>query len=141
MQNSIRLHHLRPCGLFIVLLGSTGCVTWSAANPIPAPAPTTTTGTQGTETLRVTRTDGTVVELQHAVFTTDSVTGIVNLQKGETAGLTVATRVAIPADSVRRVEFKHVSGTRTFFLVLGIGAAAFTVAAIAAVSELNSCHG
>lgn len=142
MQTSVRLRQLPPLSLSIILLGSTACVTWSAAKPAPAPAPATKAGTPGTETLRVTRKNGTVIELQHAVFTTDSVIGIVDLQKGETAGLTVATRVAIPADSVRRVEFRHVSATRTVFLVLGIGLVAFTIAGIAAVDSFNnSCHG
>ena len=139
MQTSIRLRHLPQLSLSIILLGSTACVTWSAAKPTPVPA--TTTGTEGTETLRVTRTNGAVIELQHAVFTTDSVIGIVNLPKGETAGLTVATRVAIPADSVRGVEFRHVSASRTVFLVLGIGLVAFTVTAIVAVDQFNNhCH-
>jgi hypothetical protein len=125
MQTSIRLRQLSPLGLSIMLLGSTACVTWSPAKPEPAPAPATTAGTEGKETLRVTKVNGTVVELHHAVFTLDSVIGVVDMPKGDTAGITVATRVAIPADSVRQVQIRAVSAGNTILLVVGIAAAAF----------------
>ncbi len=106
--------------LALAMLAFTGCASWHARS-----APATGDSTTFAHTIRVTRTDRSVLVLEHARVAGDSLVG-------DVAG----NRMSIALRDVARVDERKVSALRTSGLVLGIAVGAFALLLAVAAATL-----
>jgi hypothetical protein len=99
------------------------CTTWRAA-PVTGPQAVSLSGASA---VRITRSDMSVVVLQHPQVQGDSVIG----QAGNPP-----QRVAVATSQIQRLEVRKVSATRTTGLSLGVLAAVTIVAVGAALAAV-----
>lgn len=97
-----------------------GCSSWHARV-----APSAADAVSFAHPIRVTRADRSVVVLDHARVSGDSLVG-------EQGG----ARVALPISDVQRLDERRISGPRTTALVVGSLLAAFVVLAIVAAATI-----
>lgn len=105
-------------GLMFVLAG---CTTWKTQSAAPADVIAAKSGSH----VRVTRSDGSTLELTSAAITGDSLSG------HSTAAKDPTTRVVIPLAEVQSVAVRGISSGKTALLLSGLGATAILVAAAA----------
>jgi len=107
---------------FVVLAASlaAGCSSWHARV-----APTAADSLTFEHPLRVTRTDRSVLVIDHARVSGDSLIG----QRG-------GVRLAVALRDVQRVDERRVSGARTTALVVGSVVGAFVLLAIVAAAAI-----
>jgi len=103
-----------------VVLGPTACHVWTTAPALPAAA----NGISGEPRIvRLTLTDGRVMDLRNPAIRNDSINGVI----------ADGGSIAFPLGQVRQLDRPRFSGGRTAALVIGISAAAFvTLIALAA---------
>jgi hypothetical protein len=120
----MRIARLRP---LVLLLWLAGCHTWARATSRPAPAPSGAIEGRA----RATRADGSVLYLVGARVDGDTLRGQIDAAPGERG----PRAVAVPVDSVRRLDVRRLSVGRTAALGGGgvLVALALALAAIIAV--------
>jgi hypothetical protein len=119
-----RLITLRiACGI-VVLLDTTGCMSWHAVPP----ASERTAGDATYPRARVVLRDGTTLSLTDVTIRPDSVIGFAGAER---------TRVAVAQPQVERVETRDVSMGRTLGLVGGV-LAVLVLAALIAIAQTFS---
>jgi hypothetical protein len=101
------------------ILALAGCTSWKTQSAAPADAIT-----QG-DHVRITRADGSTLELTRATVSGDSLSGHSRAAKDS------ATRTTIPLTDVQSVAVNRVSAGKTVLLVGGLGLTAMFVAAAA----------
>ncbi len=106
----------RLATLALVLAMGSGCRTWRAVPPsseLPRPLASQSALVGfliGAKAYRVTRTDGSRIELASGLVTADSVVGLSH----------AAGRVSVPRDSVARVEERRLSWGRSIGLFFAV---------------------
>ena len=108
-----------------ISMASASCYRWRAET-IPASSPDF--HALGDE-VEVTLVDGRVVAMRNAGVVRDSVVGY---------AMKSPERIAFPVQSVKQVQSWRYSGKRTAGLVVGIGAAFFTVLVVAIIEALGA---
>ncbi|HEX6432746.1 MAG TPA: hypothetical protein VFZ87_00820 [Gemmatimonadales bacterium] len=109
----------------VPLGGVAGCTTWKTQEASPAEV----VGNNPRDRVRVTRSDGSMVELVRPLVTADTLTG-------HWVGANDSTsRVAIPLSDVRSLALNRVSAGKTALLIGGLGVTALLVAAAAETEE------
>lgn len=108
----------------MVLLNTTGCMTWRAVPAANAPV----AGDAIFPRARVVLRDGTTMTLHDVTVRPDSVTGFAGDER---------TRVAVAQPQVARIETQHVSAGRTLGLVGGVVVVVALAALIAIAQALS----
>src|SRR4051812_45619088 len=116
-MSGFRSFPVRPAiGLLLV---SAGCTTWKTQSAAPADVVAKNTGSH----VRITRSDGSTLELTNAAISGDSLSGHSTAAKDSTS------RTTIPLAGVQSVAVRGVSAGKTVLLVGGLGLTAMLVAA------------
>ena len=108
-----------------LLLLSDGCQTWKSQSLPATTAPEPLAGH-----VRVTRVDGSRVEVADARVEGDTLRG----ERWRVGRCGERVAVGIPVDSVQRLEARGVSAGRTIGLAVGIATALFALAGLAAAT-------
>ena len=105
---------LSVLALTVLLFQTTGCRSWV---PVQSELPTrpVPSGVDQTVKIRVETTDGARLELERGWMSSDSVGGLITLRR-------VRHSRSFPLTQVWTVEESEFNGTRTFYLVVGLGA-------------------
>ena len=113
---------LSVLALTVLLFQTTGCQPWV---PVQSELPTrpVPSGSDQAVKIRVETTDGARLELERGWMSSDSVGGLSVLRTSR------AFR-SFPLTQVRIVEESELQSTRTFFLVVGMGALTFVGVAV-----------
>jgi hypothetical protein len=116
--------------LLLITLQSTACMAWHTESVTPQVA----LATHQPTTLRVTRTDGRQLVVQHAVLRGDTLEGVY-----QRAGESSLTPVRIALTDVQQLATQSFSPGRT--VGLGVGLAAMVVAGLGAYYLIQCSNG
>jgi hypothetical protein len=119
----------RPTVAVVFLVGVLGfaqaCTTWRTVSLTPKSFPRR----DSLRVVRVTRADGTRLQLQYAEITPDSLRGI---------EIRAGTPSIVPLSDVTRVQTHHFDAGKTIGLLLGLGLAAGAAILIAVAQSFGS---
>ena len=121
---------LSVLALTVLLFQTTGCGSWV---PVQSELPTqpVPAGVDRTVKIRVETTDGARLELERGWMSSDSVGGVFKPWSPRKAYR------SFPLTQVQIVEELELNGTRTFFLVVGVGALILAVGVATADYSLS----
>jgi len=106
---------------------ASGCMTWKTQSA----APEQVLAEKTPDRVRVTRPDGSTMELVHPLIVGDTLAGT----RLGSSGTTSNSRIAIPLSDVQSVSIRQVNAGRTALLIGGLGVTAIAVIAAATTDE------
>jgi hypothetical protein len=112
--------------VMVSLLSAAACTSWKTQSAAPADVMREETS----DRVRITRSDGSMIELIHPVLSGDSLSGRWANTKD------TSSRVSIPISDVRSVAVRRVSAGKTALLIAGVG-----LTAVAVVGAANAGDG
>jgi len=118
------LRSAAPAGALLLSLSLEACVNWKFEPASPA----VVIDQQHPSVVRVMRQDGTLVTVNAPFIAGDTLRG---------EGVTRAIPIKIPLSDVREVATSHVDPAKSVLMTLVVGAAAFGVVVLYALSQLS----